>query len=56
MDEKTIEALQTIESAMNVGNLKGAYSLADADKIISALKHISVKLTPVEPAQTPETK
>ena len=32
-----IEAVQVIEQALNVANLKGVYSLADANKVLVAL-------------------
>ena len=35
-----IEAVQVIEQALNVANLKGVYSLADANKVLVALNTI----------------
>jgi len=42
------EALQVLEQALNAANLKGVYSLTDANKIIEALKTVSSNITPVE--------
>ena len=35
-----IEAVQVLEQALNVANLKGVYSLSDANKILVALNTV----------------